>query len=230
MDTPILQTIDLTRVVAGKTIVDTVSISVSRGDVLVIAGPSGAGKSSFLRLLNRLDEPTSGTVLLDGADTRQLPPRELRRRVGMVMQAPILFPGTVADNIRYGPQQRGQDVPLETIHALLQRVDLPGYADRTVDRLSGGEAQRISLARTLANTPEILLLDEPTSSLDDESEREVETLIRSIIQTQNLTCVIVTHDKQQAARLANRMMMMEDGRLVQIGPVQEVLDAHTDRG
>jgi putative ABC transport system ATP-binding protein len=230
MATPILQTIDLTRVVAGKTIVDTVSIAVSRGDVLVIAGPSGAGKSSFLRLLNRLDEPTGGTVLLDGADTRQLPPRELRRRVGMVMQAPILFPGTVADNIRYGPQQRGQDVQPETIHTLLQRVDLPGYADRTVERLSGGEAQRVSLARTLANAPEILLLDEPTSSLDDESEREVETLIRSIIQTQNLTCVIVTHDKQQAARLANRMMMMEDGRLVQIGPVQEVLDAYTDRG
>ena len=125
----------------------------------------GAGKSSFLRLLNRLDEPTSGTVLLDGKDYHEIGPRELRRRVGMVMQMAYLFPGTVAANIAFGPQQQHEPISLEQIERLLERVGLPGYQDHDVNNLSGGEAQRVSLARTLANSPEVVLLDEPTSAL-----------------------------------------------------------------
>jgi putative ABC transport system ATP-binding protein len=220
----ILRTEHLTRAVGDTRLVDDVGVDVACCDVLAVVGPSGAGKSSFLRLLNRLDEPTGGTVYLDGQDYRHIPPRELRQRVGMVMQSPHLFPGTVADNIRFGPRQRGQDVPDEVVAMLLESVDLPGYAGRSVGNLSGGEAQRVSLARTLANRPEVVLLDEPTSALDDAARGEVEALIRRIIHEQQLTCLIVTHDMDQAARMAARMMLMEEGRMVGVGPVEEMLD------
>jgi putative ABC transport system ATP-binding protein len=215
----------LSRAVAGKLIVDDVSVQVEPGEVLAVTGPSGAGKSSFLRLLNRLDEPTSGTVLVDDADYRAIAPRDLRRRVGMVMQTAYLFPGSVAANIAFGPHQRGQTLSAETIGGLLERVGLPCYAARDVANLSGGEAQRVSLARTLANGPEALLLDEPTSALDEASARGIEELILSIIAERAMTCVIVTHNKAQAERIAARAMLLESGRLVAIGPTQEVLRA-----
>src|SRR5579864_8250626 len=144
---PILRTEHLTRVVDGRRIVDDISIEVPRGDVLAIVGPSGAGKSSFLRLLNRLDEPTGGTSYVDGLDYREIPPRVLRRRLGMVMQTPFLFPGTVAENIRFGPRQQGETLDNEAIARLLEQVGLPGFASRNVANLSGGEAQRVALDR-----------------------------------------------------------------------------------
>src|SRR5262249_52661880 len=101
---PMLKTDHLSRIVSGKRLVDGITVRVQKGEVLAVVGPSGSGKSSFLRLLNRLDEPTSGTVYLEGTDYRQIPPRELRRRVGLVTQMPYLFPGTIADNLRFGPQ------------------------------------------------------------------------------------------------------------------------------
>ncbi len=220
-----LRTEHLSRVVQGKRIVENVSVSVRRGDMLAVVGPSGSGKSSFLRLLNRLDEPTGGTVFLGGTDYREIVPRELRRRVGMVTQSAFLFPGTVADNLRFGPQQRGESLADEAIEALLHRVGLSGYGVGEVSHLSGGEAQRVSLARTLANRPEILLLDEPTSALDDAAKHEVEALIGGIIRDQRLTCVVVTHDLPQAARLANRVMVLDRGRLVRVGGIEELLHA-----
>jgi putative ABC transport system ATP-binding protein len=222
---PILETKNLGRTVDGHPLVADISIQVQQGGRLAVVGPSGAGKSSFLRLLNRLDEPTAGTVLLEGIDYRQLPPQDLRRRVGMVMQAPHLFPGTVAANLDFGPRQRGEELGREAIEELLRRVNLAGYADRDVNKLSGGEAQRVSLARTLANGPEVLLLDEPTSALDEATRRDVEALIQSIIHDQALTCLIVTHDKDQARRLADKTLVLEEGRLVRFGPAKEVLDA-----
>src|SRR5437868_4519122 len=125
--TPILRTEHLTREVAARRIVDDISVEVQQGDVLAIVGPSGAGKSSFLRLLNRLDEPTSGTVLLDGRDYRQIEARELRRRVGMVMQMAYLFPGTVAENIAFGPSQHGRIFSSKETAELLERVGLANY-------------------------------------------------------------------------------------------------------
>lgn len=224
---PVIRAERLSFRVEDKQIVDDVSISVERGQVLAIVGPSGAGKSSFLRLLNRLDEPTGGTVYVEGQDYREIPPRVLRSRVGMVMQSAVLFPGSVADNIRFGPQQRGEDVPPEEIESLLAAVDLAGYGERGVGKLSGGEAQRVSLARTLANRPEVILLDEPTSALDESTQDEVEALICRIINERHLTCLIVTHDLDQAARMANCLMLMKAGKLADLGTPEEMLNAGT---
>ena len=222
----VMEAKNLSRAVLGKVLVNDISVQVHQGEVLAIVGPSGAGKSSFLRLLNRLDEPTSGTVLLDGNDYRQIAPRELRRRVGMVMQMAYLFPGTVATNIAFGPRQRNEPISAEQILALLDRVGLSGYQDRDVSNLSGGEAQRVSLARTLANAPEVLLLDEPTSALDDTAERGIEELVLSIIRERQMTCVMITHDMPQARRIADRVMYLEAGRMVAIGSANEVLHAN----
>jgi putative ABC transport system ATP-binding protein len=148
----------------------------------------------------------------------------LRRRVGMVMQTAYLFPGSVASNIAFGPRQRGTQLSGEQIDALLARVGLPGVAARDVSGLSGGEAQRVSLARTLANEPEALLLDEPTSALDETSARGIEELILGIIRERAMTCVIVTHNKPQASRIAARTMVMESGKLIAVGPTREVLN------
>ena len=222
-DTPILKVEGLTRLVGEVKLVDDISIEVCCCDVIAIVGPSGSGKSSFLRLLNRLDEPDGGSVYLEGRDYRSIPPRELRQQIGMVLQQPYLFPGTIADNIRFGPQQRGESISDEQIEALLEQVALSGYGNREVSTLSGGEAQRVSVARTLANAPKILLLDEPTSALDQAVEKEVEQLLVRIFREQSQTCLIVTHDPDQARRMASKVMQMEKGRLVKFGPVKEVL-------
>jgi putative ABC transport system ATP-binding protein len=176
-------------------------------------------------LLNRLDEPTSGTVYVEGTDYRQIAPRELRRKLGMVNQRPYLFPGTVEQNLQFGPLQHGETLPQEAVEQLLERVGLKGYAGRNVANLSGGEAQRVSVARTLANSPLVLLLDEPTSALDEASKAEVESTIQSIVRDQGLTCILVTHDTAQASRLAKRALLLAAGRILRDGPVNEVLHA-----
>jgi putative ABC transport system ATP-binding protein len=164
-------------------------------------------------------------VLLQGVDYRQIPPRELRRRVGMVTQRAFLFPGTVSRNVGFGPRQRGEVISEARAEELLARVGLSGFADRNVANLSGGEAQRVSLARALANSPLVLLLDEPTSALDDEAKSHVEGLIGDIIRDTGLTCVVVTHDFAQAARMATRVMVVQGGRAIRIGPVAEMRNA-----
>ena len=169
----ILRTEHLGRTVKDKTLVQDASFELRKGEVLAITGPSGSGKTSLLRLLNRLDEPTSGTVYVEDVDYRNIEPRELRRKLGLVTQRPFLFPGTVADNLRFGPAQRGQTLSSEGIEQLLSQVGLKDYSGRDVANLSGGEAQRVSLARTLANSPLALLLDELTSALDEASKYEV---------------------------------------------------------
>jgi putative ABC transport system ATP-binding protein len=222
---PKLETRGLTRAVEGKIIVDHVDIKVFPAEVMAVVGPSGAGKSSLLRLINRLDEPTAGAVYLDGVDYRQIPPRALRRRVGMIMQMPFLFPGTVAENIRFGPRQRDEDLSDAALERLLTRVGLPGFMERDVARLSGGEAQRVAIARALANDPEVLLLDEPTSALDDDAKAVVEALLNEIIRAEGLTCVWVTHDRAQAARMGDRVAVMEDAKLLRIALPEEALNA-----
>lgn len=215
----------LSRAVVGKILVDDISLTAQPGEILAIVGPSGAGKSSFLRLVNRLDEPTAGTVRLNSRDYRQWPAPELRRHVGMVMQSAFLFPGSVATNVGFGPRQLGSPLSAGQIAALLARVGLPGYQDRDVGQLSGGEAQRVSLARTLANDPAVLLLDEPTSALDEASARGIEDLLVDIARERRMTCLMVTHNTAQAGRIADRTMILEAGKLVKIGPTREVLNA-----
>jgi putative ABC transport system ATP-binding protein len=224
-DSVILRAEGLGRTVSAKTLVQDANFFLRQGEVLAIAGPSGSGKTSLLRLLNRLDEPTSGTVLVEGTDYRNLAPQELRRKLGMVSQQAYLFPGTVADNLRFGPAQRGQTLPQKAIDDLLSQVGLKGYAARDIAHLSGGEAQRVSVARTLANSPLVLLLDEPTSALDQAAKLEVESSIQKVVRDQALTCVMVTHDFAQAARLADRAILLESGRIVRSGSVREVLHA-----
>jgi putative ABC transport system ATP-binding protein len=224
-DDALLRTEHLGRRVADASIVNDISLAVNRGELLGVVGASGSGKSSFLRLLNRLDEPTSGTVFLASRDYRDIPPRTLRQRVGMVTQRPFLFPGDVASNLRFGPAQRGEHLPDTEIASLLDRVGLPGFADRNVANLSGGEQQRVSLARALANRPEVLLLDEPTSALDEQAKVGIEGLISNFISEGGFTFVMVTHDRDQARRLCHRVALIEHGKLVQLGAPDEVFDA-----
>jgi len=222
---PVLRTEHLGRTVQGKVLVEDATFELMAGEVLAIVGPSGSGKSSLLRLLNRLDEPSSGTVYLDRTDYRQIAPRELRRKLGMVNQRPYLFPGTVEANLQFGPAQHGETLSQSAVEHLLERVGLKGYASRDVANLSGGEAQRVSVARTLANSPLVLLLDEPTSALDDSSKQEVESFLQNIVRDQGLTCILVTHDTGQARRLAERALWLEAGHITRSGPTSEVLHA-----
>lgn len=224
---PFLFADGLTYVIDGQNILLDISFEIKTGERVAIFGPSGAGKSTLIRMMNRLDEPTSGTIWVDGIDYRNISPGNLRKRLGLVMQHPNLFPGTVADNLRFGPSAHDKNLTDDEIRTLLAGVDLIGFEDRDITHLSGGEAQRINLARTLANKPEALLLDEPTSALDQAAQQEVEATIRSVINTQKVTCILVTHDKAQVERLAERVLLLKAGQLVADGPVSEVLDAES---
>jgi putative ABC transport system ATP-binding protein len=224
-ETPLLRAEGLGYAVEGQMILRGISFRIAPGERVAIFGPSGAGKSTLIRLFNRLDEPSEGTVYLEGEDYRNIPPRTLRRRLGMVMQQPHLFPGTVAENLRFGPQANGETLDDDAIAHLLEGVDLDGFAERDVSKLSGGEAQRVNLARTLANQPDVLLLDEPTSSLDSNARREVEETIFSVLDAQQVTCILVSHALDQVRRMAERVLVLEAGELTMDGSTEEVLNA-----
>jgi putative ABC transport system ATP-binding protein len=222
-EAPPLATEHLTRVVDGETLVADVSIEVRAEEVFVVFGPSGSGKSSLLRLLNRLDEPTGGTVYLDGTDYRTIDPRTLRRRVGWVPQRPTLIEGTVAENVAWGPTLRDEPVDDDRLDTLLDRLGLAGFADRKADRLSGGEAQRVAIARTLFNDPDVVLLDEPASSLDAAAADRVESLLADVMAAYALTAVLVTHDADRARRLGHRGVRLRDGGGVATGSLDALL-------
>lgn len=229
MARPVLEVVQLSRVLdipgGPRPLLRGIDFRLDRGEVLAVLGPSGAGKSTLLRMLNRLDEPTDGNILLEGEDYRNLDPRKLRRRVGMAMQRPYLFAGTAAMNIAYGPAQHGLKFSGAQIDELLGQVGMAGYADRDVATLSGGEAQRISIARALANEPEVLLLDEPTSALDPEAKDGIERLLAALVRERDATCVWVTHDVGQATRVADLVLKIEAGEAVALGTPQELIDA-----
>jgi putative ABC transport system ATP-binding protein len=174
-----------------------------------LVGPSGSGKSTLLRLLNRLADPDSGVVSMRGEDVRDIDVLELRRRAVLVPQLPAPLPGTVADNVRYGPSLRGRDTDV------VRWLDLAGldagYADRDASRLSVGERQRVMFARALALEPEVLLLDEPTSALDESARDEIERTLRAI--EERVSIVLVTHDRAQAERLASHTIRIREGRV-----------------
>jgi putative ABC transport system ATP-binding protein len=177
-----------------------------------LLGPSGSGKSTLLRLLNRLADADAGVVRFRGEDVRGLDPLELRRRATLVPQLPAPLPGSVADNVRYGPSLCGREPDVPRALELAGLTD--GYAARDAAELSVGEQQRVMLARALALEPEVLLLDEPTSALDEDATAGVEQTLRELAGRLDAAIVVVTHDRGQAERLADRTVEIRDGRVV----------------
>jgi putative ABC transport system ATP-binding protein len=183
-----------------------------------VVGPSGAGKSTLLRCLNRLDEPSAGRVCLNGVDLRSLDPPELRRRVGMIFQTPLLFDGGVRRNLTYG-LEGADDAVLE---AALADAGLPAsFLERSSTALSVGQAQRVCIARALVRQPEALLFDEPTSALDVDAAARVEALI-SALGHGGLVAVIVTHDLALARRVSDRAMLLVEGRIRALGDMDAI--------
>ena len=221
---PILEARRLTRQVATngttKSTVQDFSYSFLPGRIYNILGPSGAGKSSVLRLLNRLDEPTSGGVFFDGSDYRTLPPCALRQRVGYLFQVPYLFPGSVTDNVRYPNPELSSDQVVELLK--LASFD-PDQREQPSDTLSVGEKQRVALARLLATNPRVALLDEPTAALDPAHTARIESSIREIAARRNLCVIVVSHNPEQAVRLRGEGLLLVSGRLEEHGPVERLV-------
>lgn len=200
-----------------------VSARVPEHGVTVVVGPSGAGKSTLLRLCNRLEVPSEGRVCFRSADVQQLDPMALRRRVGMVSQRPVLFGGSVRDNLRVALPRADDDAFADA----LSRVALdPSFLSRPGTELSGGEAQRVCLARTLVTGPDVLLLDEPTAALDAGPRHAFERLARALAEN-NIPILWVTHDLEQMRRIADRVLVLVDGRLAYAGDADGV-DAHQE--
>jgi ABC-type methionine transport system ATPase subunit len=194
----------------GAEILAGVDALVPDGEVTAVVGPSGAGKSTLLRAINRLIEPTSGEVYLDGEPTGSLEPLELRRRVGMVFQIPALFGDSVEDAILYGARLAGRSADPGR---LLEVVGLdPLVSGRRPETLSVGQQQRVAIARALALQPEALLLDEPTSALDEGARRKIEELVGGLNARLGLTMVFVSHDLSQVERIADRVVVLAEGR------------------
>jgi putative ABC transport system ATP-binding protein len=204
----------------GKVVLQDLSASLPRG-ASCVAGPSGSGKSTLLRLLNRLADPGSGAVRYEGADVRERNPLELRQEVCLVPQLPALLEGTVEDNVRYAAGLAGRDPDVPRL------LDLAGldasFAARSANKLSVGEQQRAMLARALAMEPRVLLLDEPTSALDEDARRAVEATLLHLRERVNASTVLVTHDLDQARRMADWVVRLDEGRLVAEGRVKEHL-------
>jgi glycine betaine/proline transport system ATP-binding protein len=219
----------------GTVAVRDVSLGIRRGELHMLMGLSGSGKSTVLRMLNRLVEPSSGTVRLDGRDLAGLDDGELRevrnRRIAMVFQHFALLPHkSVRDNAGYGLRIRGLPKPEreEAAQRALEQVGLGDWGDRRPDELSGGMRQRVGLARALATGAEVLLMDEPFSALDPLIRREMQDLLLRLRGEIDSTIVFVTHDLGEAVRLGDRVTLLGDGRVAQTGPPREILDSPAD--
>ena len=204
---------DVTYTRAGRTVLADLDLELADGTTALV-GPSGAGKSTLLRLLNRLADPDAGRVAYRGRDVRDYDVLELRRRVALVPQLPALLPGTVAVNVRYGPQLCGRSCD---VGKLLGLAGLDGtFADRPALQLSVGEQQRVMLARALALEPAVLLLDEPTAALDSKTRDAVERTLIELRGRLSASLVVVTHDPAQARRLGDRMITLHNGQIQQV--------------
>jgi putative ABC transport system ATP-binding protein len=208
---------------ADGPILRSVTVEIPCEGITVLAGPSGSGKSTLLRLLNRLDDPLSGTISLEDRPLPEWVPNELRRRVAMVFQRPPLFPGTVEDNLRVAVP----DMPPERAGHVLRDVGLSaGVLNQKAVDLSGGEAQRMAIARALLTEPEFLLADEPTAALDGAARRTIEVLGREVAAS-GIPIVWVTHDTEQLRRLADHVLLLADGEVRAFGRLDD-LDASDD--
>jgi putative ABC transport system ATP-binding protein len=206
---PLFELVKVSLVIDGQRALDELSLEVPADGITVLLGPSGAGKTMTLRLLNRLEVATAGEVRFRGSPIESLDPLVLRRRVGMVFQRPAVFPGTVRDNLLVAAPEASEAYLVECLDAA--GLDA-AMIDRVGDELSGGEAQRMCLARTLATQPEVLLMDEPTSALDPRARRRLEATAQRLAAA-GRPMVWVTHDLDQAERLADHRLVLVAGRL-----------------
>ena len=218
----------LTKRYGAANAVDDVSLTVSDGELFVLVGGSGSGKTTTLKMINRLIEPSSGAILIDGEDVTTLPPHALRRRIGYVFQKVGLFPHmTVAENIGITPALLRWDRAriAARIDELLTLVELDPAAvrDRFPTALSGGEQQRVGVARALAAEAKVMLLDEPFGALDPLTRDHLQHSFKAIRQTIGLTSIFVTHDMGEALLLGDRIGVMRNGRLIQVGTPRELL-------
>ncbi len=202
----------------GRRILDGVSDHIHKAATTAVIGASGSGKSTFLRLLNRFEEPTEGRIRLDGQPLESFDVHALRRRVGLVAQRPTMLTPTIGQEVRVArPALTDAEV-----HQLLERVALADMPpDRETSTLSGGEQQRVALARSLAVEPDVLLLDEPTSALDDRAAQAVDQVVRTLV-ADGLTVVLVSHDLERVVDLADTVLVLDQGRLVERGDPREV--------
>lgn len=218
---PLLQVENLSQQHQGVTVLRQVSLLAQRGQLTVITGPSGGGKSTLLRLLNRLDEPSAGRVLLEEVDTRSLPPMQLRCRVAMMLQRPTMFAGSVLENLQSSYRLRREPLPTADSAEIQRILTLCGIDNellpRAADRLSIGQQQRVSLARALLTAPQILLLDEPTSALDRPSADRLGDLLKRLCHELGLTVMMVSHDLRLAERIADQLLFLCAGEIVERG-------------
>ena len=223
---------DVSKRYGDNTVLRDISLEVPRYGVTALIGPSGSGKTTLLRLIDLLEEPTSGSILFDGVDAgaSEKARLELRRRMVIVFQKPVVFSSTVYDNVAYGLKIRGVDksVMQERVRHALETVDLAGYEGRRARTLSGGEIQRDALARAMVTEPELLLLDEPTANLDPVSISRVEGLIARVIGELRATVVMTTHDMAQGQRLADRIGVLIGGEMLQVGAPSEIFNLPHD--
>mgnify|MGYP001551854594 CR=1 FL=1 len=225
-----LQLRDLVKSFGNYNAVDRVNLDIAKGEIFALLGSSGCGKTTLLRMLGGFETPTSGSITLDGRDLAGLAPYE--RPLNMMFQSYALFPHlTVAENIAFGLRRDG--MPAERIRdrvdAMLKLVQLGDYAKRKPHQLSGGQQQRVALARSLAKKPQLLLLDEPLGALDRKLREETQIELANIIEEVGVTCVMVTHDQEEAMTMASRIAVMNEGRLLQVGAPSEIYETPATR-
>ena len=214
--------------------VEAVDLDISPGEFIVLLGPSGCGKTTLLKMINRIYEPTSGSIIIDGVEVRSLKAPELRRRIGYVIQQTGLFPHMrVAENIAVVPKllRWDNDRISARVNKLLELTGLPSaiYASRYPSQLSGGEQQRVGLARALAAEPPTMLMDEPFGALDAITRARLQDELKRIHEQFSQTILFVTHDIEEAVRLADRIVVMREGRVVQIGSPLEIVREPANR-
>ena len=210
--------------------VDEVSLSIGKGEIFALLGSSGCGKSTLLRMLAGFETPTSGRILLGGQDVAGMPPYE--RPVNMMFQSYALFPHlNIWENVAFGLKREGlpKDEIQKRTDEMLSLVQLSAYAKRKPHQLSGGQQQRVALARSLAKRPKLLLLDEPLGALDKKLREQTQFELVNIIEKVGVTCVMVTHDQEEAMTMANRIAVMSKGRVLQVGTPQQIYEYPSNR-
>ena len=215
----------LTKHFGAVTAVDNVTLDIPRCEIFALLGSSGCGKSTLLRMLAGFEKPSSGAIYLDGRDIASFPPYE--RPINMMFQSYALFPHlTVADNIAFGLHRMGmpKNEVAQRVGEMLELVQLNSFAERKPHQLSGGQQQRVALARSLARKPQLLLLDEPLGALDKKLREQTQFELVNIIESIGVTCVMVTHDQDEAMTMANRIAIMSKGQILQLGNPREVYE------